>query len=333
MKTIGVIGTGNMGADHARRLSGKVSGARVATVFDVDQARAGEVARSIGATAVARAQDVIDHPEVDAVVIATPGETHAELTMAAIGAGKPVLCEKPLAPTTAECLQVLKAEQSCGKHLVQVGFMRRFDHGYQEVKSVVEGGDIGDVLIVHCLHRNPTVPPSFTSDMSLTDSVVHEIDVARWLSGEEIVSTSVVPVRRSPLAAPGLRDPQLVLLETSSGVVVDVEVFVNARYAYDVRCEVVGSLGVASLETPTVSAVRRDGMSRSVVPDNWRTRFGGAYLAELQAWVDGLEAGSADGPSAWDGYAATAVAESCLRSLESGERTRVELVDKPAFYN
>ncbi len=333
MRTIGVIGTGNMGADHARRLSGRVSGARVAAVFDVDQARAGEVAGPIGAVAVARAQDVIDHPEVDAVVIATPGETHAELTMAAIAAGKPVLCEKPLAPTTAECLQVLSAEQASGRRLVQVGFMRRFDYGYQEVKAVVDAGEIGDVLIVHCLHRNPTVPPSFTSDMSLTDSVVHEIDVARWLSGEEVVSTSVVPVRRSPLAAPGLRDPQLVLLETSSGVVVEVEVFVNARYAYDVRCEVVGSLGVASLDTPTVSAVRRDGMSRSVVPDNWRTRFGGAYLAELQAWVDSLEAGRAEGPSAWDGYAATAVAESCLRSLESGERTRVELVDKPAFYN
>ena len=333
MKTIGVIGTGNMGADHARRLSGKVSGARVAAVFDVDQARANEVARSIGAVSLAHARDVIDHAEVDAVVIATPGETHAELTIAAIAAGKPVLCEKPLAPTTAECLAVLEAERSAGKQLVQVGFMRRFDSGYQEVKSAVEAGEIGEVLIMHCLHRNPTVPPSFTSDMSLTDSVVHEIDVARWLSGEEVVSTSVVPVRRSPLAAHHLKDPQLVLLETSSGVVVEVEVFVNARYAYDVRCEVVGSLGAVSLETPTVSAVRRDGMRRSVVQDNWRTRFGGAYLAELQAWVDGLEAGRADGPGAWDGYAATAVAESCVRSLESGERTKVELAEKPAFYN
>jgi myo-inositol 2-dehydrogenase/D-chiro-inositol 1-dehydrogenase len=305
----------------------------VAAVSDVDTARAADLAAEVGATAHGTAQEVIDDASVEAVLIATPGETHAELTMACIAARKPVLCEKPLAPNTTDCRKVMDAEIAGGVRLVQVGFMRRYDHGYQLLKSSIDGGDIGDVLMMHCLHRNPTVPPSFTSDMSLTDSIVHEIDVTRWLFGEEIVASLVIAVRRSPLAAADLRDPQLILLETESGAVVEVEVFVNCQYGYDVRCEVVGSTGVASLDTPTVGAVTRAGSRASSVPESWRTRFGDAYLAELQAWVAGLHDGTVTGPSAWDGYAATAVAESCVHSLDTGTRATVPLTDKPDFYS
>lgn len=333
MKNIGVIGTGNIGTDHARRLSAKVQGARVAAVFDVDRDRAAALAAEVGAVARDGASEVIDDPSVEAVLIATPGDTHAEFTLACIAAGKPVLCEKPLAPTTTECQKVMNAEIARGRRLVQVGFMRRYDHGYQLLKAAIDGGEIGDVLLMHCLHRNPTVPPSFTSDMSLTDSVVHEIDITRWLFGEEIVAASVIAVRRSPMAEAHLRDPQLVLLETTSGAVAEVEVFVNCQYGYDVRCEVVGSTGVASLDTPTTGAVTRAGTRALPVPDNWRVRFGDAYLAELQAWVAALHAHEVKGPSAWDGFAATAVAESCVRSFESGARATVPLTNRPGFYS
>jgi len=329
---VGVIGTGNIGTEHVRRLSGEVSGARVGAVFDVDAERARQVADSVGATAHPKATDVIHDPAIDAVVIASPGPLHAEQTIACIAAGKPVLCEKPLATTTADSLEVIEAEVAHGQRLVQVGFMRRFDAGYRVVKAAVDDGSVGEPLLLHCVHRNAAAPPGFTSDMVLTDSVIHEIDISRWLLGQEIVATTVVATRSSPLAAEHLRDPQLVLLETETGATVSVEVFVNCQYGYDVRCEVVGSLGTVSLENPTTGALTRDGQRRQPIPPDWRLRFGPAYHAELQQWVTGLVGGTVGGPSCWDGYAATATAEVCVASLTDGGRTTVDLTERPALY-
>jgi myo-inositol 2-dehydrogenase / D-chiro-inositol 1-dehydrogenase len=321
---VGVIGTGNIGAEHVRRLAQQVSGAEVSAVFDVDRERAIEVGAPVGAVVHHAANDVIDDPAVDAVLIASPGDLHAEQVLACIAAGKPVLCEKPLATTTESALKVVEAEAAHGRPLVRVGFMRRHDFGYRQVKAVLDSGGIGEPLLMHCVHRNVSVPSWFTSEMSLTDSVVHEIDAARWLLGAEIVAATVVAVRSSPLAG-GMRDPQLVLLETAAGVVVNVESFVNCQYGYDVRCEVVGSTGTVSLDTPSTGAVTRGGGRTQPLPDDWRTRFGQAYLDELQAWVDGRPGGA----TAWDGYAATAVAEACLRSLATGARSTVTLADAP----
>lgn len=330
--SVGVIGTGSIGTDHVRRLARQVAGSRVAAVFDVATERAAQVAASAGAKAHRQAVDVIADPDVEAVVIASPGRTHAGLVLDCLAAGKPVLCEKPLAETAADALAVVRAEAVLGHRLVQVGFMRRYDPGYLQVKSTVDAGLVGEPLLLHCVHRNATPGPGFTSEMSLTDSVVHEIDAARWLLGAEFAAVTVIAVRPSPLAGPGIRDPQLVLLETAAGVVVEVESFLNARYGYDVRCEVVGSTGTVSLDTPATGAVTLAGVRSTPVPADWRQRFAEAYRRELQEWVDGLAAGGVAGPSAWDGYAAAAVAEACVSSLHSGVRTGVELASPPALY-
>ncbi|MGP3915041.1 Gfo/Idh/MocA family protein [Nonomuraea sp. 10N515B] len=329
---VGVIGTGNIGADHVTRLSSQVVGSTVAAVFDVDTARAEQVAANAGAVARGSALEVIDDPVVDAVVIASPGDLHAEQVLACIAAEKPVLCEKPLATTAADCLKVLEAEVATGRRWIQVGFMRRYDPGYKVVKDAVDDGTIGEPLLAHMIHRNAVVPDSFTSPMAMTDSVIHEIDTTRWLLGQEIVRTTVVATKPSPLAAAHLRDPQIVLLELAGGGVVTVEVFVNCQYGYDVRCEVVGSTGVVTLENPAANAVIRDGHSARTVPADWRVRFGATYLAELQEWITGLRFGVVGGPSAWDGYAATAVAESAVASLDSGAPVPVSLVERPGLY-
>jgi len=183
------------------------------------------------------------------------------------------------------------------------------------------------------VHRNASVPDSFTTDMAMTDSVVHEIDTMRWLLGQELVATTVLAGRSTPLAAPHLRDPQLVLLETVDGAIVEVEMYVNCQYGYDVRCEVVGSTGTVSLDNPTTNSVLAAGQRIQTVPADWRVRFTQAYLDELQQWADGLAAGVVGGPSAWDGYAAAAVAESCVASQLSGARSAVSMVERPPLYS
>jgi myo-inositol 2-dehydrogenase / D-chiro-inositol 1-dehydrogenase len=329
---IGVLGTGSIGADHARRLASRVSGAHVAALFDVDAGRLAPLREELGVGTHERAEDLIEDPSVEAIVIASSPGTHTDLVLACIEMGKPVLCEKPLAPTTKQCLEIVEAEVGLGSRLVRVGFMRRNDRGYLQVKRALDEGNIGVPLVLHCIHRNLTAPSFFTSDMTLSDAAVHEIDVARWLLREELVEVARVAVKHSPLVPETLQDPQVVLCKSESGVLVDVEVFVNSQYGYDVRCEVVGSTGFASLETPTSSAVVNRGLRSQAIAPDWQTRFSQAYLDELQDWVDGLQSGRTTGPTAWDGYAATAVTEACLRSDDKGGWTAVSLVDRPKLY-
>lgn len=330
---VGVIGTGMIGSYHIGRCSGQLAGVRVAAVYDLDTDRARQIATSVGATAHAEAEDVIRDDGVDAVLVTSPGHTHARFVLECLAVGKPVLTEKPLATTADDALEVMEAELEHGSRLVQVGFMRRFDAGYRQVKGAIDEGLIGEVLIVHNVHRNPTVPDGFTSDMLQTDSVVHEVDANRWLLGEEFAAATVLKPRSTPNAAEHLQDPQLVLLETTGGVIVTVEMFVNAQYGYDVRCEVVGSEGTAQLETPSVSSLAAGFQRRRSIPADWRERFDGAFHTELQEWVHGLAEGRVSGPSAWDGYAATVVTNACVDALESERRTSVTLGDKPPFYS
>ena len=156
---VGVIGTGGIGTEHATKLASVIAGSTVSAVTDVDRRRAETVAAAIGGARVAEdGMALIGADDVDAVLITSIGETHAAYTLASIGAGKPVLCEKPLAPSARECEQILEAEVAFGRRLVVVGYMRRYDPGYQRVKATLESGRIGEPLMLHNIHRNPTVP-------------------------------------------------------------------------------------------------------------------------------------------------------------------------------
>jgi len=329
---IGVVGTGQMGRYHVERLAGGVSDAEVVAVSDVYVEGAKQVAEQVGARAYADGHELVADDQVEAVLIASPGFTHEEFTLACLAADKPVLCEKPLAPAIDACLRVLEAEAAKPRRLVQVGFMRRYDDGFRALKAAADAGRVGRPLLLHCRHRNADVPSGFTSDMMITDSVVHDIDVTRWLLGQEVLAATVYKARRSSLAPEGLADPQMVLLETSEGVLVDVESFVNCQFGYDIRYELVGETGTLSLgETAGVQA-RQEGRWSGPIPADYRERFGDAYQAELCEWVNGVLRGEVTGPSAWDGYATTAVAEAAVQSQTKGDRVAVELVDRPALY-
>jgi myo-inositol 2-dehydrogenase/D-chiro-inositol 1-dehydrogenase len=322
-----------IGADHIRRLSGASSGAVVVAVADADPGRAQrQAAQAPAARVYDSGQELIASDDVDAVLVASPGVTHEEYVLASIAAGKPVFCEKPLATTQAACERILATEMSCGRRLVQVGFMRRYDPAYRALKAVIDDGRIGAPTLIHAAHRNPTVTDNYTTDMAIIETAVHDIDITRWLLGEEIVATRVLTPRRNSNAARHLSDPIVLLLETESGVLADVEVSNNINYGYDIRGEVVGERGTAELGNAGPVVVRADGERRCRVPADWRERFSDAYDLELSEWIGSVGAGEATGPSAWDGYAASVVGDAAVLAAASGERVAVSVPEQPAFY-
>lgn len=328
---IGVIGAGVMGGDHARGITTAVGGAHLAAISDADAARAAQVAAETGtARQFSDGMALIADDGVDAVLVASPDHTHAAFVLACLRAGKPVLCEKPLAASDAECRAIIDAEREGGKRLVQVGFMRRFDPAYAAMRARLNSGALGEAVMLHCLHHNASAPPWFDAQMVITNAAVHEIDIARFLLGAEVAAASVfVPGG----ADPARRDRLLLVLEMTSGAVVDVGVFVNAGYGYDVRAELVCERGSIARDPRAPALLRQDGRAALDLAPDWRLHFADAYRLQLQAWVASVRDGHAVGASAWDGYAATATAEACVRALRTGGRARITLPARPAFYD
>jgi myo-inositol 2-dehydrogenase/D-chiro-inositol 1-dehydrogenase len=331
---IGVIGTGMIGQDHIRRITQVLSGARITAVSDADPEAAKRVAAGLpGVDVLDSGQELITSDLVDAVIVTSWGPTHEEFVLASIAAGKPVFCEKPLATTAEACRRIIEAEVAAGRRFVQVGFMRRYDAAYRALKAVIESGDIGAPLIYYSGHRNPDVPSSYTQDMAIVDTAVHDFDVARWLLAEEIAAIRVIPARPNSLGG-DLQDPLLIVAETESGVLVNVETSVNIRYGYDIRGEVVGESGTAALADRNLVDVRHDGAHAGRVPADWRERFVAAFDTEFQEWIDTVASGAdATGPSSWDGYAATVVCDAGVVALQGGERVSISLGDRPSLYD
>jgi len=329
---VGVIGTGAIGVEHLRRIQQRMGGASVVAVSDIDGGRARDVAAGVGARALATGGELIAAPEVEVVVVTSWGPTHEEFVLAALAAGKPVFCEKPLATTAEGCRRIVEAEVKRDRRLVQVGFMRRYDAGYRALRAVVAGGQVGVPLLVHCAHRNPAVGESYTTDMAITDTAIHELDVLRWLLDDDWTSVQVVYPRKTRHASGHLRDPQLVLLETARGVRVDLEIFVNCKYGYDIQCEVVGETGIARLPEPAGVPMRSEARRSVPILVDWKQRFIDAYDVELQAFFDGLRAGQLTGPSAWDGYAAALAADACLEAQRTGKVVPVRPGQRPGLY-
>ncbi|MGC0336183.1 Gfo/Idh/MocA family protein [Streptomyces sp. SLBN-8D4] len=330
---VAVIGTGKMGADHVRRIHEVVSGARVSAVVDLDAERAKQIAARVeGCTAYTDPASAMAAADVDAVLIASPGPAHEAALLQAFEHDLPVLCEKPLTPDAASALRVVEAEQELGHRRAQVGFMRRYDAEYMKLKSLLGTGQLGRPLMLHNRHRNAASPPFFTSSMLISDSVAHETDVTRWLLGHEITAVTVWRPTPSANAPDDLQDPQFVVFETDGGALSDVEIFVNCGFGYQVQAEAVCERGTARIGDGHAMVTNMAGRWGGTIAQDFVERFADAYDREVQAWVDATRRGEVTGPSAWDGYAAAAVCEAGVRSLDEGGRVPVELVARPALY-
>jgi myo-inositol 2-dehydrogenase / D-chiro-inositol 1-dehydrogenase len=180
-------------------------------------------------------------------------------------------------------------------------------------------------------HANRAVPGR-CKPVLINDSVTHEMDVTRWLLGHEITAVTVLTPTPSDNAPDGIRDPQFVVFETDGGALVDVEIYVNCGFGYQVQAEVVCERGTARVGDGHALVTHAAGRGGGIIAQDYIERFADAYDREIQAWVDATRRGEVTGPSAWDGYAVAAVCEAGVRALEEKARTAVELVERPALY-
>jgi myo-inositol 2-dehydrogenase / D-chiro-inositol 1-dehydrogenase len=328
-----VVGAGKMGADHIERLMRRTVGAEVSVVVDADVSRAKKaVAAMPSAVAVSDIEQALEGEDLNAVVIATPGFLHKDMLLQVLKRDLPTLCEKPLTPDAASSWEIMEVEQRLGKRRIQVGFMRRFDDEYKRLRAVITSGELGELLMLHCSHRNPETPRGFTNEMLINDSVVHEFDAIRYLTGEEIKNVQVRLGRATRHAHSGQHDPQHVLIETERGVLADVEIFANAQFGYQVATQAVFEKGIVNIGEDAGPYVRSAGRWGGVITPGFLERFRSAYDAEMQSWVDAAKRGEIGGPTAWDGYATAACCEAGVASQRSGEKVEVSLKNKTGIY-
>lgn len=331
---IGVIGCGAIGREHIKRLAHKLQGSEVVAVMDVfeDGAKKAAALAGEGCKVYTDVPSIVNDAEVDALVVTTPGFAHKEAVMAAVKAGKPVFCEKPLCTTAADSKEVVDAEIAGGKKLVQVGFMRRYDRGYNQVKELLDSGDFGKPLVLKCTHRAISVDNSYSTEMAVTDTAIHEIDCLHWLLNDDWAKVQVIMGANTKNAHENLSDPQVMIMQTKGGVTVVLEVYVNCKFGYDINCEVVCEEGVINLPCPSYPTVRKDCAISTPIEQNWILRFIDSYDVELQDWIDSTVKGEVNGPTAWDGYIAEVTADALVAAQKSGKMETVELEETPAFY-
>lgn len=328
---LGVVGTGRIGAMHARTVVG-LDGVAKVTLADALPGQAARVASSVGADAAPGVEELLDSG-VDALVVAAATASHPELIRAGVDAGVPVFCEKPVAPDVASSLPVLQHVAEVGG-VVQVGHQRRFDAGYLEVRRAYQAGELGWIHSVRAVTCDATPPPvSFlaTSGGLFRDCSVHDFDVLRWLTGREVVE---VYARGSNNGDPAIGevgdvDTALAVCTLEDGT---VAVVTASRYngaGHDVRLEVQGSAGtlVAGLDDRAALRSAEPGVSFPAGPSHptFAERFAQAYRDEMVAFVE-LARGERDNPcTPQDAVAASRVADAAQASLVAGAPVRVEV--------
>lgn len=331
----GVVGTGAIGQEHMKRITHKLTGADIVAVTDVNQELAEGIVKELELKAAVHKDDteLINDPSVQAVLVTSWGPAHEGTVLKAIEAGKFVFVEKPLATTSEGCERIVAAEQKQGKRLVQVGFMRRYDSGYLQMKEAIDNNFIGEPLMVRCSHRNPEVGERYTTDMAILDTLIHEIDTLHWLVGDDYKSIQVTYPKKTSRALEHLKDPQIVTFETKSGIIMHAEIFVNCQFGYDIQCEVIGEEGVVKLpEVPSVG-YRKDGVRGYKILQDWKHRFNDAFNNEFQDFIDSInQKGEPQGPSSWDGYIASVTGDAGVRAQTSEKVEKIELPERPNFY-
>ncbi len=322
---IGVLGCGRIGRMHADLIAGRVDGLTLGAVYDVfGQAAVDTVARSGGRIAESP-QALIEGDDVDAVAICSSTDTHIDLLVAAAAAGKPIFIEKPLSLDLAEVDRGIRAVDAAGI-AVQVGFNRRFDPSHRSVRERVTSGDIGDVHLCRITSRDPAPPPISYIEVSggiFNDMTIHDFDMARYVTGSEVVD---VFAHGAVLVDPAIGeagdfDTIVVTMRHENGAITTIDNSRQAVYGYDQRVEVFGSSGMAMSDNPlSTTTVFRSaaGGHQSTVPYFFLDRYIPSYIAEWEAFRDTVRDDSPSPVSIADGRAPLALGIAALTSAREG---------------
>ncbi|HMJ37810.1 MAG TPA: inositol 2-dehydrogenase [Baekduia sp.] len=330
---IGVIGVGRIGRMHAELLARQVPGATLGPVYDPFGVAARDVAGELGVAAAASVDELLAS-DVDAVAICSSTDTHADLLVAAAEAGKAIFCEKPVSLDLAVVDRALEAVEAAGVPF-QIGFNRRFDPAHAAVREAVVSGAVGDPHLVRISSRDPAPPPLEYVRHSgglFLDMMIHDFDMARFVTGSEVVEVFARgAVRVEPsFADAGDVDTALVTLVHEDGCLTAIDNSRRAVYGYDQRVEVFGSAGMAASENPlahTTVVRTADGTSSAALPYFFLDRYVPSYLQEWEAFVTAVQSGTAPPVTTRDARAPLVIGLAAWRSLREGRPVRVQEVE------
>jgi len=325
---LALLGAGRIGKVHARAIA-EDKRAKLAAVADAFPEAARAIAAASGA-AVKTIDEIEADKDIDAVIICTPTNTHADLIERFAKAGKAIFCEKPIDLDVNRARACLETVRKVGGK-VMLGFNRRFDPHFQAVRKEIDKGSIGKVEMVTITSRDPGAPPADYIKVSggiFRDMTIHDFDMARYLLGEEIdtVMASASVLVDPKIGELGDYDSASLILTTKSGRQAMISNSRRASYGYDQRIEVHGSLGAVSAENQrpvSIEIPTKDGYTRPPLHDFFMTRYTAAYAAEISAFIDSLEKGTPLSPSAEDGLIALMLADAALKSVEQKAAVKV----------
>ena len=329
----GLLGAGRIGRVHAKAIS-MDGNATLVAVADAMPAAAAAIAAQYGCD-IRSIDAILSSKDIDAVVICTPTDTHADLIEAFARAGKAIFCEKPIDLSLARVKACLAVVRETGAVLM-VGFNRRFDPHFAAVRATIDAGTLGDVEMITITSRDPGAPPLdyiARSGGIFRDMTIHDFDMARYLLGEEVteVSAMAAVLTDAAIGVAGDFDSVQVMLKTATGKQVMISNSRRATYGYDQRIEVHGSLGAVTAENQRpvmIEVATAAGYTRPPLHDFFMTRYTDAYAAEIAAFIAVLGGAGAASPSGIDGLAALALAEAALKSVATGRVVRVaEILD------
>lgn len=325
---LALLGAGRIGKVHARAIA-EDKRAKLVAVADAFPEAANAIAAASGA-AVKTIDEIEADKDIDAAIICTPTNTHADLIERFAKAGKAIFCEKPIDLDVNRARACLETVRKVGGK-VMLGFNRRFDPHFQAVRKEIDKGSIGKVEMVTITSRDPGAPPADYIKVSggiFRDMTIHDFDMARYLLGEEIdtVMASASVLVDPKIGELGDYDSASLILTTKSGRQAMISNSRRASYGYDQRIEVHGSLGAVSAENQrpvSIEIATKDGYTRPPLHDFFMTRYTAAYAAEISAFIDSLEKGTPLSPSAEDGLIALALADAAIKSVEQKAAVKV----------